>query len=1305
MLSDGSYASSTGNYNDTIVGGAANGCDSLNIIDLTVLPLNATASNDTLCFGDSLMLSDGSFVNTSGTYNDTMIGTNACDSIHTFNVYISPLISTNRTEVLCFGDSLMLSDGSYVHTSGIYNDTTTAANGCDSVDVIDLTISPLVTSNRTETLCFGDSLQLSDGSFVNTSGIYNDTLVAASANGCDSIDIIDLNILPLATATRSVTLCFGDSLMLSDGSYVNTSSIYNDTIPAGASSGCDSIDVINLLVLPFNTSSSNDTLCYGDSLMLSDGSYVSMDGTYNDTLTAANGCDSVHVYNLTVSPLITAFSATTLCFGDSLMLSDGSYASSTGNYNDTIVGGAANGCDSLNIIDLTVLPLNATASNDTLCFGDSLMLSDGSFVNTSGTYNDTMIGTNACDSIHTFNVYISPLISTNRTEVLCFGDSLMLSDGSYVHTSGIYNDTTTAANGCDSVDVIDLTISPLVTSNRTETLCFGDSLQLSDGSFVNTSGIYNDTLVAASANGCDSIDIIDLNILPLATATRSVTLCFGDSLMLSDGSYVNTSSIYNDTIPAGASSGCDSIDVINLLVLPLSTDTIITTICSNDSLVLSNGTVVNTTGMYEDTLTAANGCDSVLVYDLSVNPVSNFVDMQTICNGQQYVLPGGGIASVSGVYMDTLVGANTFGCDSIIETNLTVLPNPDTLIVDSFCSGGSYTLASGTIVTLEGMYNDTLFGGAANGCDSLLVYDLNFSPLPAAVQVFDTICFNETYVLPDGIVVNTTGIYLDTIPASNSCDSIVETNLFVRPANTIAAQSQSLILCPGENATYYVTSSQSDVSYQWFNGGVAMVGETNDTLLLPSVAIANSGTNYQVEIYSPCDTLSSNIMSLTVRQFASVVNDPVDEQVCEGSTASFSITADMPVQSFEWYVNGLAIPASNSANYTTAATSLADDGNQYFCVITDSCGNLDSSAIAILNVNPNLTIDAASSATSACAGDNLTLFVQATGANITYQWLENGFAMPGETNDTLVLTNLTSAENGNIYTCQVNSDCGDLFSNDMALTVREVSQIISQTDDIKQCGGFSFDVEVEANDVLSYQWQINQGGGFVNLSDGTLGAGPIEISGANTAVLTVSNYDLSITGTQFQVILNTYCGTAPIFTPVTVTISEPVQISNRVEDTVMCLLEISPIYLPYVDGAAEWSNGDLGQYLVPEFTGEYIVSFTDTNLCPQEDTVYVELEDCVANCVVVAPTGFSPNGNGTNDVFRAIYTCELDFYELMIMNRWGEMIFTSDDPLIGWDGSYKGKTAEIGTYTWYILYKKVGADRKEEIKGNVTLIR
>ncbi|MBL6876119.1 MAG: gliding motility-associated C-terminal domain-containing protein, partial [Chitinophagales bacterium] len=158
-------------------------------------------------------------------------------------------------------------------------------------------------------------------------------------------------------------------------------------------------------------------------------------------------------------------------------------------------------------------------------------------------------------------------------------------------------------------------------------------------------------------------------------------------------------------------------------------------------------------------------------------------------------------------------------------------------------------------------------------------------------------------------------------------------------------------------------------------------------------------------------------------------------------------------------------------------------------------------------------------------------------------------------------------------------------------------------------------------------------------------------------------------------------------------------------DTTICLDDTDPIFVSYVDGSAVWSNGDFGQFFLPNSSGDYTVNYTDANACPRSDTINIQLEDCLANCVVTAPTGFTPDASGVNDIFRAIYTCDLSFYELQIYNRFGELVYMTTDPLEGWDGIYKNGNTEIGAYTWYMKYQIEGTNNIEEIKGTITLIR
>jgi gliding motility-associated-like protein len=91
-------------------------------------------------------------------------------------------------------------------------------------------------------------------------------------------------------------------------------------------------------------------------------------------------------------------------------------------------------------------------------------------------------------------------------------------------------------------------------------------------------------------------------------------------------------------------------------------------ICQGDSIMLG-GVFQTIAGIYNDTLSTSLGCDSVLVTTLSINPIVTFQTTDSICQGQSILL-GGSLQTTAGVYNDTLF--TSFGCDSIIETTLTI---------------------------------------------------------------------------------------------------------------------------------------------------------------------------------------------------------------------------------------------------------------------------------------------------------------------------------------------------------------------------------------------------------------------------------------------------------------------------------------------------------------------------------------------------------------------------------------------------------------------------------------------------------
>ncbi len=89
---------------------------------------------------------------------------------------------------------------------------------------------------------------------------------------------------------------------------------------------------------------------------------------------------------------------------------------------------------------------------------------------------------------------------------------------------------------------------------------------------------------------------------------------------------------------------------------------------------------------------------------------------------------------------------------------------------------------------------------------------------------------------------------------------------------------------------------------------------------------------------------------------------------------------------------------------------------------------------------------------------------------------------------------------------------------------------------------------------------------------------------------------------------------------------------------------------------------------------------------------------------VKLPSAFSPNGDGENDVFHVLRAGELDIIEFKIFNRWGNVVFETNDKNEGWDGTRKGKEQNTGTYIYYL--KGTNGDGEIiEIKGNFTLLR
>jgi gliding motility-associated-like protein len=124
----------------------------------------------------------------------------------------------------------------------------------------------------------------------------------------------------------------------------------------------------------------------------------------------------------------------------------------------------------------------------------------------------------------------------------------------------------------------------------------------------------------------------------------------------------------------------------------------------------------------------------------------------------------------------------------------------------------------------------------------------------------------------------------------------------------------------------------------------------------------------------------------------------------------------------------------------------------------------------------------------------------------------------------------------------------------------------------------------------------------------------------------------------------------------------------------------------------------------PTDTTVYTVIFTDQNGCSNTDSIEIQIRPVTCEePEIFIPNAFSPNHDNQNEVLY-VRGNTISTMELKVFDRWGELVFSSNDPKSGWDGTYKGKAADPGVFVYYL---KVVCYNKEEFfkKGNITLIR
>ncbi len=1180
----------------------------------------------------------------------------------------------------------------------------TDGNGCIVEDSVTLTQpAPLniTLASITNILCFGDSSGLIDVSVAGgtapyayswsngtslvdlanvPSGFYTDTVT--DINGC--ADTASFSITqPIAglsmTSTVVQILCFGDT---------------TGSVQLFVSGG----------VGPYDYTWSNGDL---DSLAGNVGI-----GTYTVTVTDQNNCIIQDTFTLVQPTVLT------------------SVTSVTSNYNgqDISCYGASDGS--------AYFVIGGGAPSYTYAWLPGLQITDSITNLSAGTYYYTATDLNGCEISDSITLVEPDTITITAviSDILCFGDSTgsideTISGGTGPYTvewsnlstsqdlinlsTGTYTDTVTDVNGC--INFVAFVVnqpldSMMITAITTANLCDGDStgtidLTVTGGVAPYTySWLTGDTIADLTGlpEGNYSVTVTDSNncsqSIVVAVTTPPVLSIFETHInpVCQNGTQGSISLTITGGTPGYQytwNNGQFTEDIVNLnagIYVGVVTDTnncsdTITVVITDPEAVFISGVATDVLCYSDATgaidISLANGTPGY-IYDWSNGAITQ--DITNLAAGGYFVdvydTNGcGGFSSFVILQPDTLVHLTALNVTDILCFG------DDMGAIDMEVAGGvvPYSYAWSNLEITQDIQN------LVSGIYSVVITDSNMCQIAFADTIFEPtdlvlsethvgiLCYGDSTVSIDLTVVggvspytylwNTndtiqdlsnvlSGIYSVTVTDANGCTDTI-TVTFTEPTAPLSlTASLTTILCHGgDNASIDLTAAGGTPGYTY-------LWNTSDTIPDLDTLIAGIYTVVATDLNGCVDTLLVDITEPDV-----LVATGITEPTCFGDTSA----------AIDLTVIGGELPYSYLWNNGASSEDLSNIGAGIYTVVVTDDNNCQTTYTDTILVATDIVSDE--------THVNVLCFGQSTGS---IDVITNGGVLPYsfEWSNSAVTQDIINISAGN-YTLIVSdaSNCTDTIS----VTISQPASGISVT-------AASFPV-------LCYG--VNNGSIDLNVSGGSPGYTYLWNTGD-----TIQDVTNLFAGTYSVLVTDTNGCTAPF----SQLLAQPATaLTLTTSSTPICFGDSTGIAWVIAQGGTpnynyQWSTGPgaTTDSITNLSVGTYTVIVTDSNGCSASTSEQVIIVNELDGCVVIEmPNVFTPNGDNTNDIFHPVKILSIVKFEIVILNRWGNVMYEANDFLQGWDGTTpQGNEAVDGVYFWKLNYVDA-YDKTGTMHGNVTLIR
>lgn len=510
------------------------------------------------------------------------------------------------------------------------------------------------------------------------------------------------------------------------------------------------------------------------------------------------------------------------------------------------------------------------------------------------------------------------------------------------------------------------------------------------------------------------------------------------------------------------------------------------------------------------------------------------------------------------------------------------------------------------------------------------------------------------------------GPYTVTATDTKGCTSSTPVTITSSGGATIAITSQTNVLCFGAStgsATATASSGSSPYDYVWANTAGTL--QTTNNITGPNTMSGLAAGTYTVTVTDNNSCVSSFTVVITQPSSAvSVAITASTNATCGSANGSATALASNGTSgyTYSWAPSGGSAATANnlSANtYTVTAT----DGNGCTAITTAVIGSSGGPAVSLVT-QVNISCNGASTGSATVSGTGGT-------GTLTYSW-------SGGAGSTATATSLSAGT----YTVTVTdaSSC----SNTLPVIITQPNAITaSVTTSPSNCGSSDGSATVTATGgtgSLTYLWSA-PGGSSATLNNISNGTYTVTVTDANSCVQTATGVVGSIGGPTANAGSNAtvVAGTSTVLNGTGTT---GATYSWNPSSTLTNANTLTPTASPLQ-------------------TTTYTLTVTQ-NGCSAKDSVTVFVEMPCGEIFV--PTAFSPNGGDAteNEVLKVYGNCILNL-EFAIFDRWGEKVFETTNPAIGWDGTYKGKKLDTAVFVYFLKATVDGIDVKKQ--GNITLVK